>query len=70
MTGGREEKKYGYNIKEVYALVLIYCSKVMQNGIETYTTYHPSIQYNPIELSNTTKVIMNDPDITKYPYAS
>ena len=60
------EKKYEYNLKKAYALVLSYCSKVMQNIIETSPTHQSTIQESPIELLNTTELIMHNPEITKY----
>ena len=64
-------KKYGDNLKESYnALVSSYCSKEMQNRIENFPTYQSTIQDNPIELLKTIKVIMHDPERTKYPYVS
>ena len=64
-------KKYGDNLKESYnALVSSYCSKEMQNRIENFPTYQSTIQDNPIEVLNTTKLIMHNPERTKHAYAS
>ena len=38
----------------------------MQNIIETSPTHQSTIQESPIELLNTTELIMHNPEITKY----
>ena len=64
----RRKNKYGDNLKKYYNLVFSYCFKVMNNRIETRPTYHSTIQDNPIELSNTIKLIIHYPQRTNYPY--
>ena len=66
----RRENKYEKNLNKVYALVLSYCSKVTKNRIDSSLTYQSNIQDNTILLLNTIKVIMHDPDRTKYAYVS
>ena len=62
--------KYGDNVNKSYALLFSYFSRVIQNIIDTCTTYQSTIQCNPIKLFNTIKVIMHDTEITKHPFAS
>lgn len=63
-------KKYEDNLRKVYDLVFSYFSKVMKNRIETSPTYESTIQYNSIKLLKTIKLMMHDPDRTKYAYTS
>ena len=42
----------------------------MQKIIDTRRTYKSTIQDNPIEVLNTTKLIMHNPERTKHAYAS
>ena len=51
------QNKYEDNLKKSYALVFSYFYKVIQNRIDTCPTYQSTIQYNPIGLLNTIKLI-------------
>ena len=64
----RGKKKYEYNLKKIYDLVFSYFSKEFQNRIETHPAYPSTIQDNSIELLRNTKVIIHDPERTKYAY--
>ena len=61
---------YQSNLKKSYALILSYCSKTIQSRIEADSSYESVIQDDPIEILKKIKIIMHDPEKSKYPFAS
>ena len=61
---------YQSNLKKSYALILSYCSKTIQSRIEAASSYESVIQDDPIEILKKIKIIMHDPEKSKYPFAS
>lgn len=66
----QRKNQYKDNLKRSYAVIFGYCSKVMQNRLETHVNYETKIRDDPVELLKTIKIIMHDPERTRYPYAS
>ena len=46
----KRKSLYNNNMKKSYALIFGYCSKVLQNWIETHVEYKVQILDDPIEL--------------------
>ena len=61
---------YEANLKKSYALIIEYCSKTIQSRIESDPQYESNIQDDLIELLKKIKIIMHDPEKSKYPFAS
>ena len=57
------------NLWKSYAVIWEYCSKQLQNTIKTRVDFKTTIQDEPIELLKTIKIVMHEPERSKYPYA-
>ena len=66
----KRKNVYEMNLAKAYALIFGYCSRTIQTRIETHPKFEEEIQDNPIELLKVIKIIMNDPEKSRYPYAS
>ena len=59
------------NLKKAYAMIFsTYCSKIIQNRIESHPDYESKICDDPIELLTAIEGLMHDTIKAKYPFAS
>ena len=59
------------NLKKAYAMIFsTYCSKIIQNRIESHPDYESKIPNDPIELLAAIEGLMHDTIKAKYPFAS
>ena len=63
------KKVFTSNVKKAYTVVWEYCSKTIQNNIETRMDFESTICDDPIALLKTIKVVMHEPERNKYAYA-
>ena len=62
----KEVKK---NLRKSYTVLWELYNKQLQKSINTTINYDAKIQDNPIELLNSIKILMNEPERSTYPFA-